>query len=203
MLNSVSGPVFRGGMLSIGIDSEEKLPRIHSTQIFQQTLRLYISHFDFETGQFKEPVILESESSVIGEIKPTFVFKTSNNQRVTLNYLPQNLDTASTQILYGHNSEIVRGLMHQPDSTLKDPIVYKYQGCCWFNLQPDNVISDFDESNSAENLSGNFEDRDLNFQMRGIVRNSTHKNPSPTMIVPSQWFLNPGCDSSLKLNPFI
>ena len=203
MLKSVSGPVFRGGMLSIGIDLQKKLPRIHSTQIFQQTLPINISHFDFETGQFEEPITLESESSAIGKIKPTFVFKTSNNQRTTLNYSPQNLDTTATQILYGHNSEIVRGLMHQPDSTLKDPIVYKYQGCCWFNLQPENVISDVGESKSTQNLSENFEDRDLNFKMRGVIMNSAHKNPSPRMIVPSQWFLNQGCDSSLKLNPFI
>ena len=203
VLKSVSGPVFRGGMLSIGIDSQEKLPRIHSTQIFQQTLPIETSQFDFETGQFNEPIILESESSVIGEIKPTFVLKTSTDKRATLNYLPQNLDTASTQIMYGHNSEIVRGLVHQPDSTLKDPIVYKYKGCCWFNLQPDNVISDVDESNSTQNLSENFEDRNLNFKMRGVIMNSTHKNPSPRMIVPSQWFLNQGCDSALKLNPFI
>ena len=102
MLKSVSGPVFRGGMLSIGIDLQKKLPRIHSTQIFQQTLPINISHFDFETGQFEEPITLESESSAIGKIKPTFVFKTSNNQRTTLNYSPQNLDTTATQILYGH-----------------------------------------------------------------------------------------------------
>ena len=84
VLKSVSGPVFRGGMLSIGLNSREEIARIYSTQIFQQAPPIEISHFDFATGQFQEPVFLEPETSIIGSIQPTFILKASNNRRIKL-----------------------------------------------------------------------------------------------------------------------
>ena len=135
--------------------------------------------------------------------------------KTCLSYSPQNIQTPEiskdssdenlNEILYGHDSEIVNILKNETDQI---DVSYSYRGCCWFNLQPDNEIKQAipvaDNSNdSTENhqLSGNFADRDLNFKMKGTIRNPT--SPSPRMIIPSQWFLNPGCDSSLQLYPFI
>ena len=106
---------------------------------------------------------------------------------------------------------IITYLLTQSDSLNEGSVnlSYSYRGCCWLNLGPDNnnmkvVIaasysSNDGESDAIKNLD--FENRDLRFRMAGFMRSL--KNPSPRMIVPSQWFLNPGCDSSLELYPFI
>lgn len=219
----MSGPAFRGGMLSISMDSLGEVARIHSTQIFQQTSPIEMAKFDFETGQFHEPAFSEPNPSEVDEIKPAFVMVTNKLKRLKLNYSPQNLDAPSyidepinrTEILYGHNIEIVNinQLLPQSDSLNEGPVdlTYSYRGCCWLNLQPDNekmtavIVVDNSstdgESDAIENLANDFENRDLRFRIAGFMKNL--KNPSPRMIIPSQWFLNPGCDSSLKLFPFI
>ena len=219
----MSGPAFRGGMLSLGMDSLGELFHMHSTQIFHRNSPVEISKFDFETGQFHEPAIPEPNRLNTDEIKPAFVMVTNGLKRLKLNYSPQNLDSPSftdepiinTQILYGHNSEKVKNnqLLTPSDFINEGPInlTYSYRGCCWFDLQPDNTnmsevtvpsnSSNDDESDSIENLSNDFQNGDLNFLMTGFMRSLN--NPSPRMIVPSQWFLNPGCDSSLQLFPFI
>ena len=218
----MSGPAFRGGMLSLGMDSLGELFHMHSTQIFHRNSPVEISKFDFETGQFHEPAISEPNGLDTDEIKSAFVMVTNGFKRLNLNYSPQNLDSPSftddpiikTQILYGHNSEIVKNnqLLTPSDFTNEGPInlTYSYQGCCWFDLQPDNRnmtevtvpsnSSNDGEPDSMQNFT-NFHNRDLNFLMTGFMKSL--KNPSSRMIVPSQWFLNHGCDSSLKLFPFI
>ena len=221
VLKSVSGPAFHGGMLSMSMDPLGEVARIHSTQIFQQTSPIEISKFDFETGQFQEPEIYEPDSLDIDEMNPAFVMVTNRHRRLKLNYSPQNLGAPSfidksmikTQILYGHNIEKVNisQLLTQSDSLYEGPVnlAYSYRGCCWLNLEPDNnnmkvVIVASNSSNEVESdaiKNRDFENRDLRFRMAGFMRNL--KNPSPRMIVPSQWFLNPGCDSSMKLYPFI
>ena len=205
----------------MSMDPLGEVARIYSTQIFQQTSPIGISKFDFETGQFQEPEISEPDSLNIEEMKPAFVMVTNRQRRLKLNYSPQNLGAPSfidksmikTQILYGHNIEIVNitYLLTQSDSLNEGSVnlSYSYRGCCWLNLGPDNnnmkvVIaasysSNDGESDAIKNLD--FENRDLRFRMAGFMRSL--KNPSPRMIVPSQWFLNPGCDSSLELYPFI
>ena len=223
VLKSVSGPAFRGGMLSLGMDSLGELFHMHSTQIFYRTSPVEISKFDYETGQFHELETSEPNRLDTDEIKPAFVMVTNGFKRLKLNYSPQNLDSPSftdepiikTQILYGHNSEIVKNnqLLTPSDFNNEGPInlMYSYQGCCWFDLQPDNRnmtevtvpnnSSNDGEPDSMKNLSKDFQNRDLNFLMTGFMKSLN--NPSPRMIVPSQWFVNAGCDSSLKLFPFI
>ena len=218
----MSGPAFRGGMLSLGMDSLGELFHMHSTQIFHRTSPVEISKFDFETGQFHEPTISEPNRLDTDEIKTAFVMVTNGLKRLKLNYSPQNLDSPSftddpiisSQILYGHNSEIVKNNQLLPSDFINEgPInlTYSYQGCCWFDLQPDNRnmtevtvssnSSNDDEPDSMKNLSNDFQNRDSNFLMTGFMKSL--KNPSPRLIVPSQWFLNAGCDSFLKLSPFI
>lgn len=219
----MSGPAFRGGMLSLGMDSLGELFHMHSTQIFHRTSPVEILKFDYDTGQFHEPAISEPYRLDTDEIKPAFVMVTNGLKRLKLNYSPQNLDSPgftddpiiNTQILYGHNSEIVKNnqLLTPSDFINEGPInlTYSYQGCCWFDLQPDNrnvteVTVSSNSSNDGEpdwmeNLSNDFKNRDLSFLMAGFMKSL--KNPSPRMIIPSQWFLNAGCDSSLKLFPFI
>ena len=204
------------------MDSLGELFHMHSTQIFHRTSPVEISKFDYETGQFHELAISEPNRLDTDEIKPAFVMVTNGLKRLKLNYSPQILDSPGftdepiikTQILYGHNSEIVKSNQLLPsDSINEGPVnlTYSYRGCCWFDLQPDNGnmtevtvpsnSSNGGESDSMGNISNDFLNRDLNFLMTGFMKNL--KNPSPRMIAPSQWFLNAGCDSSLQLFPFI
>ena len=134
--------------------------------------------------------------------------------KTCLSYSPQNIQTpeiskkytdeklTKNQILYGHNSEFVNILEKE---TGPINLMYSYRGCCWFNLEPDNEIKQAmpaaDNNNENHQLSGGFKNRVMQFKMKGIIRNS--KSPSPRMIIPSRWFLNPGCDSTLQLYSFI
>ena len=173
----MSGPAFRGGMLSLGMDSLGELFHMHSTQIFYRTSPVEISKFDYETGQFHELETSEQNRLDTDEIKPAFVMVTNGFKRLKLNYSPQNLDSPSftdepiikTQILYGHNSEIVKSNQLLPsDSINEGPVnlTYSYRGCCWFDLKPDN--RNMTEVNVPSNSSNDAEP-ESNHSMENIT----------------------------------
>ena len=76
-----------------------------------------------------------------------------------------------------------------------EPYTFGYSGCCWKVLKPNNLTQSESDSSANQKLDESFE-----FKMIAKVFDVT--NVAPRIFLPSIWYINVGCNSSLDLHPF-
>ena len=72
---------------------------------------------------------------------------------------------------------------------------YGYEGCCW-QTRSQNDLAHL-ESDSPTNQQTN-----VSFEFKMIAKVFDVTNVAPRIVLPSMWYVNIGCNSSLELRPF-
>ena len=78
---------------------------------------------------------------------------------------------------------------------LIEPFAFGYEGCCWQTRSQNDLANPESDSPTNRQTYVSFE-----FKMIATVFDVT--NVAPRIVLPSMWYVNIGCNSSLELRPF-
>ena len=144
---------------------------------FNHSSSTSVTNIDVSKRNLVKATLTDSD----GEFKKAFPFNTFN-----LTSLQGNLGYARNL----HDFKIATSKEH-----FNEPFTYGYEGCCWqTSLQ--NDLTEL-ESDSPTN-----EQADVSFEFKMIAKVFDVKNVAPRIVLPSMWYVNIGCSSSLELRPF-
>ena len=125
-----------------------------------------------------------------GTFKHVLPFKAFN---LTLLYSDIQDNMLQTNISY---SRILHDFLKSTSRRyFNEPYTFGYKGCCWQVLQPNDLIESKSDASAKQQLESSLE-----FEI--IAKVFDVNNVAPRIVLPSVWYINVGCDSSLDLHPF-
>ena len=210
--NSV-GDSFRGAFISIGEKSHNSRNEVRAYQTFilQKNPKKLLSQFNFRSLEFENlieegdreleglkpgqyifhnPILKAPVTYLDGTLKTILPFRALN--LTSLHSSNQN-DNPQRTIAY---KRIQHDFLKSTSSRyFNEPYTFGYSGCCWKVLKPNNLTQSESDSSANQKLDESFE-----FKMIAKVFDVT--NVAPRIFLPSIWFINVGCNSSLDLHPF-
>ena len=139
--------------------------------------------YTFHNSIFKTPV-----TDLNGSLKTLIAFKTLN-----LTSLYSSNENDNQQINIGYTR-----ILHdfsKSTSYFDEPYIFGYSGCCWQVLQPKNLTQTEFNSPANQKIGESIE-----FKMIAKVFDVT--NVAPRIVLPSIWYINVGCNSTVDLHPF-
>ena len=76
-----------------------------------------------------------------------------------------------------------------------EPYIFGYEGCCWQTTSQVH-LSEPDSDSSVKQHAG------VSLEFKIIAKVFEVNNVAPRVVLPSMWYINIGCNSSLELHPF-
>ena len=212
MKNSV-GDSFRGAFISIGERSHNSMNEVRAYQTFilQKNPKMLLSQFNLRSLAFENPMeevdreleglkpgqyvfhnpILKAPVNYLnGALKKILLFRALN--LTSLHSSNQNDNPQST---IGYKRILHDFLKSTSRRYFNEPYSFGFSGCCWQVLKPNNFTKAESDSSANQKLDESFE-----FKMVAKVFDVT--NVAPRIVLPSIWYINVGCNSSLDLHPF-
>ena len=212
MKNSV-GDSFRGAFISIGEKSHNSMNEVRAYQTFilQKNPKMLLSRFNLRSLEFENP--MEEVDRELEGLKPgqyTFhnpILKAPVNylngalkkilpfRALNLTSLHSSNQNENPQSTIGYKRILHDFLKSTSRRYFNEPFTFGFSGCCWQVLRPNNLIQSESDSSANQKLDESFE-----FKMIAKVFDVT--NVAPRIVLPSIWYINVGCNSSLDLHPF-
>ena len=125
-----------------------------------------------------------------GRLKTILPFGAFN---LTLPYSSIQDDMLQTNISY---SRVLHDFLKSTSRRyFNEPYTFGYKGCCWQVLQSNDPIASVSDASTNQQL-----EQSLEFEI--IAKVFDVNNVAPRIVLPSVWYINVGCDSSLDLHPF-
>ena len=76
-----------------------------------------------------------------------------------------------------------------------EPYTFGYEGCCWQTIFQVDLSEPDSDSSVKQHV-------DVSFEFKMIAKVFDINNVAPRVVLPSMWYINIGCNSSLELHPY-